>query len=60
MRDEAVKREAYFIVEATDRKGKVVYKGTFTNFEQAYEKYYSFKGRNGVLLQRKFKEHKVA
>ncbi len=60
MRDETVKQSAYWIVEAVDRTGKVVYNSTFHDFEKAWNKYYSFKGKATVTLQRKFKEYKIA
>ncbi len=60
MKDEIVKRSAYWIVEAVDRTGKIVYNNIFHDFEKAWNKYYSFKGKANVTLQRKFKEHKIA
>lgn len=60
MRDEHVKKESYWVVEAVDKTGKILYNGIFHDFEKAWDKYYSFKGKASVLLQRKFKEYKVA
>jgi hypothetical protein len=60
MRDETVKRESYWIVEAVDRSGRILYNGTFFTFDKAWDKYYSFKNRARVSLQRKFKEIKAA
>jgi hypothetical protein len=63
MRDENVRRDYYWIVEAVDRKGRVIFNGEFTNFEQAWNKYDSFKEgkmRSSVTLQRKFREYKIA
>jgi hypothetical protein len=60
MKEDTVKRDPYWIVEAVDRNGKVIYSGQFTLFEKAWDKYYSFKGRNSVSLQRRYKEYKIA
>lgn len=60
MKDETVKRESYWVVEAIDKSGKTVYNGTFLDFTKAWNKYYSFKNKNTVSLQRKFKETKIA
>lgn len=60
MKEETVKRNYFWIVEAVDRTGKVFYNGTFHDFDTAWNKYYSFKNKATVTLQRKFKEFKVA
>jgi hypothetical protein len=62
MREERVLKNAYWVVEVT--KGKtVVYHAEYKNFEEAWEKYYSFKNhdeRATISLQRLFKEVRVA
>jgi hypothetical protein len=60
MKDEAVRRNYFWVVEAIDRAGKVLYNGTFHDFDKAWNKYYSFKGKATVSLQRKFKDVKFA
>ena len=60
MKDEAVKQNYFWIVEAVDKSGKVVYNGTFQDFDSAWNKYYSFKNKATVSLQRKFRERKIA
>ena len=63
MQDEQVKRNYYWSVEAVTNNGKVLYNGTFNNFQSAWDKYYSFKhieDRATVSLQRRYKEFKVA
>jgi hypothetical protein len=60
MKDEAVEQKYYWKVEALDKSGKVLYNGIFHDFEKAWNKYYSFKGKASVLLQRKRREAKIA
>jgi hypothetical protein len=60
MKEQNTKREFYWSVEAVDRKGNIVYNGTFNNFETAYDKYYSFKNKATVTLRRLFKDLKLA
>ena len=63
MKDDAMKRDYFWFVEAIDHSGKVLYSGTFQNFNTAYDKYASFKeyaGKATVSLQRRFREYKVA
>ncbi len=59
MREDKTKRESYWVVEATSRDGKVIFCKEFKDFDSAWEKYYSFKGKASVLLQRKYREYKV-
>lgn len=64
MRDEQVKRESYWVVELSQGEN-VLYKGTFKTFSPAWDKYESFKehkynGKASVMLQRRFKEYKIA
>jgi len=61
MRDEVIKRDYFWIVEAVDHSGKVLFNGTYENFDAAWDKYYSYKDstrRATVSLQRRFKEYK--
>lgn len=60
MREEIQKRESYWVVEATSKDGRVIFHGTFTDFDSAWEKYYSYKGKASVLLQRRYREYKVS
>jgi hypothetical protein len=62
MREERMKREAFWVVEVTKDK-TVVYNRRFGVFDEAWEKYISFKNhdeRATISLQRRFKEVKVA
>lgn len=60
MRDETVKRNYFWKVEAVDKAGKVVYSNTYHDFSKACDKFLSFKNKATVSLQRKFNEYKVA
>lgn len=60
MKEDMVRRESYWIVEAVDNRGKIVYNRIFTDFNMACDKFLSFKNKARVTLQRKFKEYKVA
>ena len=60
MNEELVARKAYYVVEALDKSGKIVFNGIFYDFDTAWNKYYSFKNKARVSLQRKFKERKIA
>jgi hypothetical protein len=60
MKDKDVKRSAYWIVEAWTNENKPVFRGQFLSFDMAWDKYYSFKNKANVSLQRKFKETKIA
>ena len=64
MKEEMIKREAYWIVELSQGE-KVLYKGSFKQFDLAWDKYQSFKdkdysGKASVMLQRRFREYRVA
>ena len=62
MRDEVIKREYFWIVEAVDHSGKILFNGTFSAFDPAWDKYQSFKElarRATVSLQRRYKEYEV-
>jgi hypothetical protein len=52
---EEKRKEHYWVVEATSN-GKVIFYKEYENFELAWEKYYSFKDRASVMLQRKYRE----
>jgi len=60
MRETEQKISYYWKVEALDKSGKILYNGIFHDFEKAWNKYYSFKGKASVLLQRKRTEVKIA
>jgi hypothetical protein len=61
MKEDNVRKQEYWIVEAwTKDYSQPKYKAEFHDFNTAWEKYYSFKNKMNVLLQRKFKEQKVA
>ena len=60
MKDTDVKRSYYWIVEAWTNENKTVFRGQFLSFDMAWDKYYSFKNKANVSLQRKFKEAKIA
>lgn len=60
MREETVKREYHWEVEAVDKKGRIVYNSTFSDFGRACDMFLSFKNKARVSLQRKFKERKIA
>ena len=57
MREEFVDRDYFWVVEAVDRKGMVSYFKEFDNFEAAFEKYTSLKGKFSVTLERRFTEY---
>ena len=64
MKEEIVKRESYWIVELSEGN-KVLYYKQFRNFESAFDKYQflsdkDYHGRMSVMLQRRFREYKVA
>ena len=64
MKDENIKRESYWVVECSQGE-KVAYYGTFKTFDKAWSKYQSFKdkdyrGKASVMLQRRFREYKIA
>ena len=60
MKDETVKRDYFWEVEAVDKSGKIVYHNTYLDFGKACDKFLSFKNKARVSLQRKFKEYKIA
>lgn len=63
MREEMLKRDYFWIVEAVDNSGIVLFSGTYTDFNSAWDKYYSYKDykrKATVSLQRRFKEYKLA
>lgn len=60
MKEETVKRESFWEVEAVDKSGQIVYTATFNDFGKACDKFLSFKNKARVSLQRKFKDRKVA
>ena len=64
MKEENTKRESYWVVEMSQGE-QVSYQGTFNTFDKAWSKYQSFKdkdikGKASVMLQRRFREYKIA
>ena len=64
MKEDVVKRQEYWIVEVVQDQ-KVLYHGKFQLFGPAWDKYQSFKGKDlkgkaSVMLQRRFREYKIA
>ena len=62
MRDEMIRRDYFWIVEAIDKQGKVLYNCEYKNFERAWEKYFSLKGlsrKATISIQRRYKEYKI-
>ena len=61
MKDEQVKRDYYWIVEATDRNGKANYRKEYhVNDGSAFRDYNRLKAKGTVSIQRRFKEYKFA
>jgi len=60
VRDDNIKRNYYWCVEATKRDGSILFSKEYLDFETAWKKYYSFKGVASVSLQRKYREVKMA
>ena len=60
MRDEA-KRDYFWVVEVTDRNGRVNYRKEYHNKDgSAFRDYTRLKAQGTVSIQRKFKEYKFA
>ena len=62
MREEIVKRDSYWVVEVM-KGNQVVYSREYKSFDDAWNKYYSFKNhdeRATISLQRRYREYKVA
>ena len=61
MKDETVKRDYYWIVEASDRNGRVNFRKEYhVKDGSAFKDYGRLKSKGTVSIQRKFKEYKVA
>ena len=61
MKDEQVKRDYYWVVEATDRNGNSNYRKEYhVKDGSAFRDYARLKAHGTVSIQRRFKEYKVA
>ena len=61
MRDETVKRDYYWVVEASDPNGRINYRKEYHNKDgSAFRDYARLKVTGAVSIQRKFKEYKIA
>lgn len=61
MKDETVKRDYYWLVEAADRNGRVNYRKEYhVKDGSAFRDYDRLKAKGTVSIQRKFKEYKIA
>jgi len=61
MKDETVKRDYFWIVEASDRNGRVNYRKEYHDKDgSAFKDYTRLKAQGTVTLQRKYKEYKIA
>lgn len=61
MKDETVKRDYFWIVEASDRNGKVNYRKEYHDKDgSAFRDYARLKAHGTVSIQRKYKEYKIA
>ena len=61
MKEETVKRDYFWIVEASDRNGRVNYRKEYHDKDgSAFRDYARLKAQGTVILQRKFKEYKIA
>lgn len=61
MKDETVKRDYYWVVEASDPNGQINYRKEYHNKDgSAFRDYARLKANGAVSIQRKFKEYKIA
>ena len=61
MKEEHTKRDYFWIVEASDRNGRVNYRKEYHDKDgSAFKDYTRLKAQGTVTLQRKFKEYKIA
>ena len=61
MKDDAVKRDYFWVVEVTDHNGRVNYRKEYHNKDgSAFRDYARLKTQGTVCIQRKFKEYKIA
>ena len=61
MRDETTKRDYYWIVEASDRNGRINYRKEYHHKDgSAFRDYNRLKSHGTVSIQRKYKEYKTA
>ena len=61
MKDETVKRDYFWIVEASDRNGRINYRKEYHDKDgSAFRDYARLKAHGTVSIQRKYKEYKIA
>jgi hypothetical protein len=61
MKEETVKRDYYWVVEASDPNGQISYRKEYHNKDgSALRDYARLKATGAVSIQRKFKEYKIA
>ena len=61
MKEETVKRDYFWIVEASDRNGKINYRKEYHDKDgSAFRDYARLKAQGTVSIQRKYKEHRYA
>ena len=61
MKEEHTKRDYFWIVEASDRNGRVNYRKEYHDKDgSAFKDHTRLKAQGTVTLQRKFKEYKIA
>ena len=61
MKEETVRRDYFWIVEASDRNGRVNYRKEYHDKDgSAFRDYARLKAHGTVSIQRKFKEYKHA
>ena len=61
MKDENVKRDYFWIVEAADRNGRINYRKEYHDKDgSAFRDYARLKAHGTVSIQRKYKEYKAA
>ena len=61
MKEELVKRDYYWLVEASDRNGRINYRKEYHDKDgSAFRDYTRLRSQGTVSIQRKFKEYKVA
>lgn len=61
MRDEQVKRDYYWVVEACDQNGRINFRKEYHEKDgSAFKEYARLKANGAVSIQRRFKEYKIA
>ena len=61
MKEQIVKRDYYWVVEACDRNGRINFRKEYHDKDgSALNDYIRLRSKGAVSIQRKFKEYKVA